>query len=70
MVCKYIERLAKKYMLDVKVIQAKGDYGRRYKVYKFTGNFLANFSALAKEASERGYVIPSDYGQGHLVKSR
>lgn len=65
-VSKYMQKLATKYNLDVEAFWDTNIVGDRIKIYKFSGNFLANFEALAKEA--KGYVKSSEYGNGCLVK--
>lgn len=65
-VSKSMQELAKKYNLDVTAFYDTNTVGDKIKVHKFSGNFLANFDALAREA--KGYVKASAYGNGHLVR--
>lgn len=61
-----IKKLADRFMLDVTAfIEANyNGHGGNRKVYKFSGNFLANFEALSKEA--KGYDVDPAWGQGYL----
>jgi proline dehydrogenase len=65
-VSKYMQELAKKFNLDVTATIEKGDYNSTYKVYHFSGNFLANFEALVREAE--GYTKSTEFPAA-LVKN-
>ena len=69
-VSRKMKHLASRFMLDVTAfVETNWDgYGGNRKVYKFSGNFLANFEALAREA--KGYSVDPSWGQGYLVKSK
>jgi hypothetical protein len=62
-ISKRIQDLANKYNLDVKVkiVDDGAGVGNMKKLYKFSGNFLANFDAMAREAKQYGYVKSTAY---------